>query len=37
LVKVRFMDVKVGDIICVSDDEMVPADCVLLSTDPARL
>jgi magnesium-transporting ATPase (P-type) len=28
--------VQVGDIIVVKDDETVPADCILLSTDPTR-
>lgn len=28
--------VQVGDIIAVQDDETVPADCILLSTDPTR-
>lgn len=36
LEKINTMDIKVGDIICVKDDETVPADCVLLSTDPRR-
>lgn len=29
-------DILVGDIIQVLDDETVPADCLLLSTDPSR-
>ena len=29
-------DILVGDIIQVLDDETVPADCLLLSTDPDR-
>jgi magnesium-transporting ATPase (P-type) len=28
--------VKVGDIIVVKDDETVPADCLLISTDPSK-
>ena len=27
---------KVGDILCVNDDTIVPADCVLISSDPSR-
>lgn len=34
--KVKTMDIQVGDILCIHDDEMVPADCILLSTDPSR-
>lgn len=27
---------KVGDILCINDDTVVPADCVLISSDPTR-
>lgn len=36
---IQFMkccDVKVGDILAIKDNETVPADCILLSTDPSR-
>jgi magnesium-transporting ATPase (P-type) len=33
---VRTDKIKVGDIIVVKDDEVVPADCILLSTDPNK-
>ncbi len=34
--EVQTQQIKVGDILCIQDDTTVPADCVLLSTDPTR-
>jgi len=36
LKKTKTMDVRVGDILAIHDGETVPADCILLSTDPSR-
>ena len=36
LKQIKTMDIQVGDIIMVRDDETVPADCVLLATDQNR-
>lgn len=33
---IKTMDIHVGDIIRVQDNEVIPADCILLSTDPFR-